>query len=111
MLERIANLTWHHPKKVLGAAVLFAAVAGFFGHDVEHHLQAAGFTDPDSESQQAGDVLADALGYSAEPGLVVVVRAKGGGRLDVEDPAVRDEVARLTERLDASDYVGSAVNP
>ena len=65
MLERIANLTWNHPRKILGAALLFAAVAGFFGHDVEHHLKAAGFTDPSSESEQAGDVLSDALGYSA----------------------------------------------
>ncbi|MET3961319.1 putative membrane protein YdfJ with MMPL/SSD domain [Marmoricola sp. OAE513] len=111
MLERIADLTWNHPRKILGAALLFAAVAGFFGHDVEHHLKAAGFTDPASESQRAGDVLAGARGFSAEPGLVVVVRAKDGGRLDVEDPAVQAEVARLTQRLGESAYVGQAVNP
>lgn len=111
MLDRIAHLTWHHPRKILGAALLFAAVAGFFGHDVEHHLKAAGFTDPASESEQAGDVLSAALGYSAQPGLVVLVRARDGGKLDTEDPAVRAEVARLTTALARSAYVGQAVNP
>lgn len=107
MLERLAHLTWNHPRKILAGALLFAAVAGFFGHDVEHHLKAAGFTDPSSESEQAGDVLAEALGYSAQPGLVVLVRARGGGPLDVADPAVAAEVDRLAGRLAEADYVGN----
>ncbi len=111
MLERVAHLTWHHPRKVLAATFLFAAVAGFFGHDAEEHLQAAGFTDPASESERAGEVLADALGHSAEPGLVVLVRAKDGGTLDVEDPAVVAEVDRLAEAMRGASYVGSVTNP
>ncbi len=111
MLDRIAHLTWHHPRKILAGAVLFAAVAGFFGHDVEHHLKAAGFTDPASESERAGAVLSEALGFSAQPGLVVLVRDKDGGDLDVTDPAVKAEVARLAGRLADSEYVGNVVNP
>ena len=111
MLERIADLTWNHPRKILGAALLFAAVAGFFGHDVEHHLKAAGFTDPSSESEQAGDALAGALGYSAEPGLVVLVRAKDGGRLDLKDATTRAEVDRLAARLAKADYIGHVAAP
>ncbi len=111
MLERIAHLTWHHPRKVLVATFLFAAVAGFFGHDAEEHLKAAGFTDPASESERAGDVLAEALGHSAEPGLVVLVRAKDGGPLDVEDPEVVAEVGRLAEEMRGASYVGSVTNP
>jgi len=106
MLEWIANLTWNHPRKILGAAVLFAAVAGYFGHDVEHHLKAAGFTDPSSESERAGEVLSDALGFSAQSGLTVLVRAKDGGQLDVEDPAVSAEIGRLGAQLARADYVG-----
>ncbi|MBO9522868.1 MAG: MMPL family transporter [Nocardioidaceae bacterium] len=106
MLDRISGLTWRHPRKILAAALLFVAVAGFFGHDVEHHLEAAGFTDPSSESEQAGDLLAGALGHSAQPGLAVLVRAKGGGPLDAADPVVRREVNRLAERLAGSAYVG-----
>ena len=106
MLERIANLTWNHPRKILGAALLFAAVAGFFGHDVEHHLKAAGFTDPSSESERAGDVLSKALGYSAQPGETVLIRAKGGGTLNVQDPAVSGEIDRLAGQLAKADFVG-----
>jgi uncharacterized membrane protein YdfJ with MMPL/SSD domain len=111
MLERIADLTWLHPRKVLAAALLFVAVAGFFGHDVEHHLKAAGFTDPASQSEQAGDLLSRALGYAAQPGEVVLVRARNGGPLDVADPVVRHEVDRLAHALAGSQYVGRVTNP
>jgi RND superfamily putative drug exporter len=111
MLGRVASLTWHRPRAVLAAAFIFAAVAGYFGHDVEHHLQAAGFTDPASESERAGDTLAHALGYAAEPGLVVLVRAKDGGALDVADTAVRREIDRLANRLRGAAYVGRVTNP
>lgn len=111
MLERVATLTWTHPRKVLAAVVLFAAIAGFFGHDVEHHLKAAGFTDPASESERAQDRLGEALGFSAEPGLVVVVRSKDGAAIDLDDPAVRAEADRLTQAVAGSDYIGNVVNP
>ncbi len=111
MFDRIAGLTWRHPRKILAAALLFVAVAGFFGHDVEHHLKAAGFTDPTSESERAGDVLSDALGYSAQPGLVVLVRGKDGAALDTSDRAVQAEVGRLADRLRGSAYVGHVTNP
>lgn len=111
MLERIANLTWNHPRKILGAALLFAAVAGFFGHDVEHHLKAAGFTDPDSESEIAGDVLTDALGYTGQPALVVLLRGKDGTTIDIASPEVVSEVGRLAGRLDESEYIGNVTNP
>jgi len=111
MLDAIGRLNWRHPRKILLAALLFAAVAGFFGHDVEHHLKAAGFTDPESESERAGEVLADALGYGAEPGLVVLVRARDGGQLDTTDPEIQAEVARLADALRGSAYVGQVVDP
>ncbi len=111
MLRRIADLTWRRPRSILLGALLFAAVAGFFGHDVEHHLKAAGFTDPDSESERAAAVLHDALGHGAEPGLVVLVRPEEGERLDLTDRAVRDEVLRLAEELRGARYVGNVPDP
>src|SRR5689334_12732772 len=111
MLERIAYLTWGYPRAILTGAFLFVVLAGFVGHDVEHHLQAAGFTDPASESEQAGEVLSKALGYSAQPGLVVLVRAKDGGPLNLQDAVVRNEVGRLADELAGSDYVGHVTNP
>lgn len=111
MLRRIADLTWRRPRSILLGALLFAAVAGFFGHDVEHHLKAAGFTDPDSESERAAAVLHDALGHGAEPGLVVLLRPEEGDRLDLGDAAVRDEVVRLAEELRGARYVGHVPDP
>ncbi|RNL61099.1 MMPL family transporter [Nocardioides marmoriginsengisoli] len=110
MLDRIADLTWHHPRKILAAALLFVAVAGFFGHDVEHHLKAAGFTDPSSESERAGDVLSEALGYSAQPGLVVLLRDRDGGPLEVTDPTIKAEVDRLAAELRGAAYVGNVTS-
>ncbi|WP_182379511.1 MMPL family transporter [Nocardioides sp. WS12] len=111
MFDRLARLTWRHPKKVLLAAFGFVLVAGFFGHDVEHHLKAAGFTDPSSESEQAGDVLSDALGYTAQPGLVVLLRDPDGGPIDLASPEILAEVDRLADALRQSSYVGNVVNP
>src|SRR5690349_14413616 len=99
MLDRLADLTCDHPRKILAGALLFAAVAGFFGHNVEHHLKAAGFTDPASQSEAAGRLLGKALGYSAQPGEVVLIRAKDHGRLDLTDPAVTAEIDRLATAL------------
>ncbi len=112
MLRHIADLTWRRPRSILLGALLFAAVAGYFGHDVEHHLKAAGFTDPDSESERAAAVdRPTRLGHGAEPGLVVLLRREGGGPLDLDDPEVREEVQRLTEELRRSRYVGHVPDP
>jgi RND superfamily putative drug exporter len=51
-------------------------------------------------------VLSKALGYSALPGLTVLVRAKDGGQLDVADPAVSGEIDRLAAQLAKAEYVG-----
>ncbi len=110
-MNRIADLTWNHPKRVLAAVAAFAVLAVAVGHDVEHHLKAAGFTDSSSESERATRVLGGALGYDANPGLVLVVRAPGGGQLDTTSPPVRREVGRLSREVAQVEYVGRVVNP
>jgi uncharacterized membrane protein YdfJ with MMPL/SSD domain len=110
-MNRIANLTWNHPKRVLAAVAAFAVLAVAVGHDVEHHLKAAGFTDPASESERATRVLGDALGYDANPGLVLVVRNANGGPLDTASPFVRREVAQLSREVAKVEDVGRVVNP
>ncbi|RJS45547.1 MMPL family transporter [Nocardioides cavernaquae] len=111
ILRRTSSLTWRHPRALLAAILLFAAVAGFFGHDVERHLSAAGFADPASPSEKASRVLADELGHSAEPGLVVLVRPADGDVLDVADPAIRAEVGRLAGQVAKGEYIGRVDNP
>ncbi|HEX5712085.1 MAG TPA: MMPL family transporter [Solirubrobacterales bacterium] len=110
-MNRVADLTWKHPKLVLAAVGVFVLIAIGVGRDVESHLKAAGFTDSASESERGGAVLRDALGYDPNPGLVVVVRAPDGGKLDIADPAVRAEVARLSNEMSQVEYVGRVVNP
>jgi RND superfamily putative drug exporter len=90
---------------------VFAVVAGVFGHDVEHHLLAAGFTDSASESERATALLRRTLGYDANPGLVLVVRAPDGGRLDLRAPAVHREVDALSHALRGTRYVGRVDRP
>jgi RND superfamily putative drug exporter len=110
-VNRIADLTWKRPKLVLALVGLFTLVAIAVGRDVEQHLKAAGFTDSSSESERAGALLRGSLGYDPNPGLVVVVRAPGGGQLDASDPQVRAEVARLSARMAEVEYVGRVVDP
>jgi len=110
-VNRIADLTWTRPKLVLAAVGVFALLAVAFGHDVEHHLKAAGFTDSSSESERAKSLLTGALGYDPNPGIVLVVRAPGGGPLDVHSPVVRHEVGRLSEEVAKAEHVGRVVNP
>jgi RND superfamily putative drug exporter len=110
-VDRIASLTWKHPKRVLAAVGVFFLLAVALGHNVEHHLKAAGFTDPASESERATGVLADALGYDANAGLVLIVRNPNGGPLDLKSPAMRREVDRLSREVARVEYVGRVVNP
>ena len=110
-MNRIADLTWKHPKLVLSVVGIFALLAIAVGRDVEQHLKAAGFTDSASESERAGGLLRDALGYDPNPGLVVVVRSPDGGKLDLTDPAFRHEVGRLSREIAGVEYIGRVVNP
>jgi uncharacterized membrane protein YdfJ with MMPL/SSD domain len=111
VFARLADLTWKHPKPVLAAVAAFAVLAVAVGHDVEHHLKAAGFADSASQSEKGKAVLDEALGYNPNPGIVLVVRAPGGGRLDLRDPRVRAEVDRLGNGVARVEGVGRVVNP
>ncbi len=110
-MTRIANLTWKHPKLVLVVVGAFALLAMAVGRDVEQHLKAAGFTDSSSESEQATRMLRDSLGYDPNPAIVLVVRNPDGGELDLADPAVRGEVARIAAGAEGVEDVGRVVNP
>ena len=111
MLERIADLTWRRPKLVLAVVGAFMVVSVAVGHDVERHLKAAGFADSSSESEKATAILRDALGYDANPGIVLLVRAKDGGRLDLRNRAVRGEIRRIGRQLGRAKFVGSVLDP
>jgi RND superfamily putative drug exporter len=111
MLGRISDLTWQRPKLVLALVGAFAILAATFGRDVEKHLHTAGFTDSASESERATALLRHELGYDAEPGIVVLLRDRRGGRLDTTSPALRREVGRIAAELGRANHVGQVVNP
>lgn len=111
MLDRLASVTWRHPRAVLAFVAAFVVLAGLASRGVEDHLKAAGFTDPASESEQAAADLRHALGYDANPGIVVIVRPKDGRRLDLDAPQQRREINRLADQLRKTDFVGHVVNP
>jgi uncharacterized membrane protein YdfJ with MMPL/SSD domain len=110
MLQRIADLTWRRPKLVLALVGVFVLVAGALGRNIEDHLKAAGFTDSASESERATALLRDEIGYDPEPGIVVLVRNPDGGRLDIQSPAVRQEVDRIAAAVADARHVGHVVN-
>jgi uncharacterized membrane protein YdfJ with MMPL/SSD domain len=110
-VNRIADLTWTRPKLVLAAVGVFFLIAVAFGHDVEHHLKAAGFTDPSSESEQGSSLLSNALGYDPNPGVVLVVRAPDGGPLNLKSPSLRRQVDQLSGKVAKVKYIGRVVNP
>jgi putative drug exporter of the RND superfamily len=110
-MDRIASLTWRHPKLVLAVVGAFALLAMAIGHNVEQHLKAAGFTDPSSESEQATDLLRNALGYDPNPAIVLVVRSPDGGPLNPHSPSVRRDVNRLSGQVAKVEYVGRVLNP
>jgi RND superfamily putative drug exporter len=111
VLVRIADLTWRRPKTVLAVVGLLAVIGAGFARDVEDHLKAAGFTDSKTESEQGTSKLREALGYNPNPGMVVLVRAPGGGPLETNSPAVRGEVGRVAKELRASYGVGRVIDP
>ena len=111
MLGGIAELTWRRPKLVLALVGAFTVLAAVLGSGVERHLKAAGFTDSASESERATELLRESLGYDANPGIFLLVRDREGGRLAVQRPAVRREVARLSRALGETKHVGRVVNP
>jgi uncharacterized membrane protein YdfJ with MMPL/SSD domain len=111
VLERIAKLTWERPKLVLASVGIFVVLAAALGRDVEDHLKPAGFTDSASESERATALLREELGYDPNPGIVLLVQERGGGRLDIRRPAVRREVDRISEALASAKHVGRVVNP
>jgi uncharacterized membrane protein YdfJ with MMPL/SSD domain len=111
VFERIAALTWEHPKKVLAGVALFMVVAAVFGGRVEHHLVPAGFSDDSSESEVAVDRLREGLGYDATPGIVVRVSPPSGEDLAIGAASIRREVRRITHDLRDVQFVARAQDP
>jgi RND superfamily putative drug exporter len=105
VFERIARLTYRHPRLVLAAMTAFVIASLVLGHGVAERLAPAGFTDPAAEGSRASERASDALGYDAEPGIVILARG------DVTAPPARAEVQRIARRLERNRDVANVVTP
>jgi len=90
---------------------VFVVLAATLGRGVEDHLKPAGFTESASESERSTALLREELGYDPNPEIVLLVRPRGGGRLNLRSPAVRREIDRISDGLARAKHVGRVVNP
>ncbi len=102
MIERLARLADHRPKRVLIFAAILFAIAGVLGAGVADRLDPYGADDPDTESVIAEQRLEDA-GYRATE---VVVLIDG---VDVKGPDGAKRVKEISSAL-ADDKAVAAVN-
>jgi putative drug exporter of the RND superfamily len=111
-LTRIADLTWQHPKKVLVAVGIFTVLAFVLSSHVEHHLKAAGFSDPASESSRSERLLIEKTGSGSQPGIVIrVAPTEGRGTLPLRSAELRRETARLDTALRSLQRVSRVEDP
>jgi uncharacterized membrane protein YdfJ with MMPL/SSD domain len=98
MLSTLANVVASHPRRLLGAAVVFLVAALVFGTPVTRLLSAGNaddFVDPNAESRIASAQLEDALGRTLSPAIIVLVRSPS----PVQSAAGRRKVQRVVARL------------
>lgn len=96
----------HHRWTIIALAVVFTALAGLFGADVQSHLKSGGFEDPRSESSRAEALLEETFGSGAPDVLLVVTAADG----NVDDPAVAAAAGDLVDWIATQSNVEQVVD-
>ncbi|MEU4565255.1 MMPL family transporter [Micromonospora sp. NPDC023956] len=104
MLDVLGRLAHRARWWVIAGAVVFLAAAGAWGANAFDDLAAGGFTYAASESSRAEEVERDRLGRN-DADVVVLF---GSDRWTVEDPAYRDAVRQVLDRLPADTIEGVA---
>ena len=107
-MSALARLAGTYPKRVLGAALLVAILAGAFGFGVADRLGSYGADDPATESVKTSDELERATGLTTTDNVVVLVR--GGSAAGVattlrRDPAIGIVSPPVRSRDGSSAYV------
>lgn len=94
MFGRIGRFTASHARTVLVLTALFMVGAAALGITAFGKLQTEGFDDPNADSSQAMALIDSQFG--GENDVVFLFSADGGS---VDDPAVRQAAADLTDRM------------
>ena len=95
LLRAIARLACRHPRAVVLAFALAAAVGGAYGSGVAAHLEVGGLEDPGSESAQVQRILHEELGV-ADPDAIAVF---GDPSRPAHDPSVRAALQRSLQAV------------
>ncbi|BBX22941.1 membrane protein [Mycolicibacter terrae] len=100
MLRGVTRAALTAPRRVVAVAALVLIGSAIFGAPVAGKLSAGGFTDPNSESARAGEVLVDKFGQSDQQMLITVTDAGGA----TSDRATSTGTA-IVDHLKASPWV------
>jgi RND superfamily putative drug exporter len=106
VLERMAGLAIHAPRRLIAIAVLIMIGTAVFGIPVANDLSAGGFENPDSESQRATNLLAGKLHQGDLPMLITVTSSDG-----TQSGAVRTVATDIVRQLYHSPYVAQVTSP
>lgn len=104
-MRRVADLVVRRRVLVLILALLGMVAAGAIGGGVAERLSNGGFEDPEAESVQAAEVLADQFGVS--PPEVVIIATSAGS---VDDQEAAATGVALGQALAAEDHVTSVAS-
>ena len=103
MLVRMTRFVIAVPRRVLIVAVVLLALCGVYGFGAAQHLLSGGYSDPNSESAQAQQVLDDTF---ERGGVQVVLKLDGPPGMDMaQDATARAVGTELIRELDQLDYV------
>ncbi|MFF5258462.1 MMPL family transporter [Actinomadura viridis] len=94
MLDRLAGLVLRKPKSVLVLVLLFVLAGGAVSQTMTKRLTMGGYSDENSESHHAAQVLAQTF-KQGEPNFMLLVTDRRG----IDDPAVAAAGTALTQRL------------
>ena len=106
MLERIARLAIHAPRRIIAIAVLVMIGTAGFGVPVAKSLSAGGFENPNSESARAMNLLADKLDQGDLQMLISVTSNDG-----VRSGAAQTVATDIVRQLHDSPYVAQVTSP
>ncbi|GAA3726090.1 MMPL family transporter [Gordonia hankookensis] len=107
MSARLTRLIIKAPRAVLAVGVLVLALAGLYGAPAAHHLLAGGYSDPNSGSARADQVLDETFHRG---GLQVVIKLDGPAGMNMAtDPVARQVGTGIVDELERRDDVQSPI--
>jgi uncharacterized membrane protein YdfJ with MMPL/SSD domain len=106
MLDKLAELCFRRPKRMLAATGIFFVCAVFFGAPVVGLLPSHPEPDPEAESSLAVDKIENAAGVQMTPNIIALVETEGG----VDSRATRRRVDRVVRTFKKEPLVAQVLD-